>query len=96
MEKFKELVNLCGSRLSIMMNNHKDCHESVEEYLSKFNTENTPKEVLKKMIELDTTVRIIAYPDMPIGFCEIYHYDIDKAIDSMLDTIKQEHEEANA
>jgi hypothetical protein len=37
------------------------------------------------MIYLDNIVNVHFYPDNPIGFYDIYHYDLDSAIQLALD-----------
>ena len=88
MEKFKELVSLCKASIEISVNEHKDYYESVEQYINEDDREDIDKEVFEEMIKRDIIVRVQAYPRTPIGFFVVYHYDIDKAIEIVLDDIK--------
>ena len=45
-------------------------------------------DVLNKMIETNTMIELQFYPDTPIGFYKIYHYDLEQAIDIALNSIK--------
>lgn len=88
MEKFKELMSKCKASVHLTINDHKDSYQSVEEYLTYPNVENIEEDIgydiYEKMKELDTIVCLTIYPDTPIGSYQIYHYDIDEAIDKAL------------
>jgi len=84
MEKFKELVLLCKASVEISVNSHKDYYETVEQHIKEKERENIGKEVFEEMVKRDIVVRVQAYPDTPIGFFVVYHYDIDKAVASAL------------
>ena len=88
MEKLKKVMSLCKNEVSLSINEHKSSYTSVAEYLEDME-EKYPceKEVYDKMVELDTMIRICAYPDNAIGFYSVYHYDIDQALDIMLRTL---------
>ena len=91
MEKFKELISLCKCSVSIHVNDHKDAYyESVKDYISDEDAEDIEPEVYAKMVELNTCVEIYAYPTTPIGSYKIYHYDVDLAVEKMLEIIKKE------
>lgn len=87
MEKFKELVSLCKAGVSISVNCHKDYYESVEQYVDQ-DVKDINKDVFDEMVKRDTIVKVQAYPKTPIGFYDIYHYDIDKAVDIALHAVK--------
>jgi hypothetical protein len=94
MEKFKELVLLCKASVEISVNNNKDYYQTAKEYIegqSQMNKdiiEEIGEDVYNEMIKRDIVVEIQAYPDTPIGSYKIYHYDIDMAMDEMLNTIR--------
>ena len=88
MEKLKELTNKCKCSVELSINNHKDCFETVEQYLSSeyhqdFIKEQS-KDIYDRMIELDIVIELQFYPDSPNGFYKLYHYDIDKIIETAL------------
>jgi hypothetical protein len=94
MEKFKELVLLCKASVEISVNNNKDYYQTAKEYIegqSQMNKdiiEEIGEDVYNEMIKRDIVVEIQAYPNTPIGSYKIYHYDIDMAMDEMLNTIR--------
>lgn len=90
MEKFKELVSLCKASVEISVNDHKDYYESVEQHINEEDRENIDKEVFEEMVKRDIVVKVQAYPNNPIGFFVVYHYDIDKAVDIVLDAVKND------
>ena len=89
MEKFKELVKHCKCSVSITVNDHKDVYQTVQEYLDTENYPDIEQDVLDEMIKRDTIVLLQAYPKTPIGFYRVYHYDIEKAVDLMLEFLTQ-------
>jgi len=44
---------------------------------------------LDKIYETNNLVHIQFYPDTPIGFYNILHYDLDKALDLALEIIDE-------
>lgn len=86
--KLKELINKTKGSITLEINSHKDCYETVEEYLKgyphdKF-IDDIKQEVYDKMVETDTIIELQVYPDTPIGFYKIYHYDLDKILEIAL------------
>lgn len=88
MRQLEELVSLCKCSVEISINDHKDCYESVEQYIKEDEREDIDNEVFSEMIKRDTIVRVQAYPHTPIGFYVIYHYDIEKAVEMAIDAVK--------
>lgn len=91
MEKLNKLIKCCKGSVNLDINSHKDSYETVEQYfknpiLSEY-LEDVENDVYLKMIELDTIIELIFYPDTPIGSYAIYHYDIEKAIDIAMKTL---------
>jgi hypothetical protein len=88
-EKIKWLLERCKASVSISVNDHKDYYETVEQNLEKFVEKNEiDPEILGEMIKRDTTVHVQAYPDTPIGFYDCHHYDLEAAIDNIIESIK--------
>lgn len=99
MNKLSKLASLCKCSVSIGINDHKNYYENIEEYLLKsehdkiedFLTENqVGRDIYDKMVELDSLVIISAYDKTPVGSFCVYHYNIDLAIDKMINILKQE------
>lgn len=88
MQKLQELISLCKASISIDINNHKSSYETIEQYVSDDAAE-IDSEVLAEMIKRDIVFRLQVYPNTPIGFFVIYHYDIDLAIIEAIEIIKQ-------
>ena len=84
MDKLKELISKCKCSVMLSINDHRDNYETVEQYLRRNNPEIEDPEIVAKMIETDTIICLIFYPNTPIGSCEIYHYDLDRAFDEAL------------
>jgi hypothetical protein len=82
MDEFIKLVSLCKCSVEISVNDHKDYYLSVQDYINdEFEEPDIELNILQEMIRLDTVVRIQAYPNTPIGFFVVFHYDINQAVD---------------
>jgi hypothetical protein len=87
MTKLKEIMSLCKCGVFVSVNAHRDYYESVDENLDDRVDEIKP-EVMKKMVETNTIIHIQAYPETPVGFNQVFHYDLDAALDEMLECLK--------
>jgi hypothetical protein len=48
------------------------------------------EEIANKMIEHNTIIDLQFYPNTPIGFYSIYHYDLEMALDEALEILKND------
>jgi hypothetical protein len=82
MERLKFIVNRCKGEVSITINEHKSSYMSVSEYFEHDlpSKDDVDDLVLKEMRERDTIIRVQFYPDTPIGFHVVFHYDVDEAL----------------
>jgi hypothetical protein len=96
MNKLKELITLCKYSICIDINTHKDDYKTVEDYfrvvflLDEDMKSEIEKDVYNEMIKRDFIVKIQCYPNTPVGFFVVYHYDIEKAINEMIDLLKMD------
>lgn len=84
MNKLQDLIKKTKCSVSIDINSHRDYYETIEQHIEPENRKGISNDVWTKMIELDTCVRLQVYPDTPIGFYVIHHYDVEMAIDIAL------------
>lgn len=88
MDKLKELIKRCKCGVFVTVNEHRGYYRTAEEQLEEIMSLECPPEIERdvwdKMIELDTIINVHFYPDTPIGFYEVYHYDLDSALDEAL------------
>ena len=93
MEKLKKLLGSCKCGVYLNVNEHRDVYQTAEKFMDdQFNIDHELRQeiggdVLSKMLELNTIIHIQFYPHTPIGSYSIYHYDVDKALDSALETL---------
>lgn len=87
-EKIAELVRRCKCGVHLTFNGHRDNYESVRSYVSFVPADEPDADVLALMVERDTVVDLQCYVETPIGFYRIVHYDLDAALDAMLDTVR--------
>lgn len=85
MDKLKQLISRCKCSVSLSINEHREIYETAEQALEEAKQFSCPPDidddVRKIMIETDTVIILRFYPDNPVGFYEIYHYDLDKCFD---------------
>jgi len=84
MKKLQDLIKKTKCSVSITVNNHRDYYETIEQYVQPEEKQDISNDIWQKMIELDTCIELQFYPDTPVGFYKIYHYDIEKVIDIAL------------
>lgn len=93
-EKLNKILKRCKCGVYLNVNAHRDYYETVRDsinekiQLDSIEEGDIDKEVLDKMIELDTIIDLQFYPDTPIGSYSIYHYDLEKALDMAIDVLK--------
>lgn len=86
MDKLKYLIENCKNSVTVEVNGHRDIYMSVLEFLEDDSNE-IDKGILNKMVETDMVVRIQFYPDTPVGFYIVYHYDVEKALDECIEIL---------
>ena len=90
MNNMKKLLDRCKCGVSITINEHKNYYMDAELFIkdditsrllsSRCDvTECLPHKA--EMIKFDTIIDLQFYPDTPIGSYQIYHYDIELAIE---------------
>ena len=89
MEKLQELIKRTKCSLSISINDHRNYYETIDEFITGEDREEINDEVFSKMVELNTCIRLQIYPNTPVGFYVIHHYDLEAAIDIALNEIKE-------
>lgn len=84
MKKLQDLIKKTKCSISIDINHHRDYYETIEQHFDPDARKDISNDVWAKMIELDTCVRLQFYPNTPVGFYVIHHYDVEMAIDIAL------------
>lgn len=88
MDKLKELMARCKCGVYLTVNEHRDYYQTAAQALDEAGGFECPpqieQEVKARMIDTDTIVRLQFYPDTPVGFYSIWHYDLDSALDAAL------------
>lgn len=88
MDKLKKLMALCESGVHLTVNDHLGVYETASLALEKLEfcmpgLEIDP-DVRAKIIETDTLIDLLFYPDNPVGFYRVLHHDLDSALDEAL------------
>ena len=92
MEKLNKLTQRCKCGVHLAVNLHRDYYETVEQHfksnpIDEKDLEDIDKDVYEKMKETNTIIELQYYPDTPIGFYKVYHYDLEMAIDEALSSL---------
>jgi hypothetical protein len=89
-DKLKELMRRCKCGVYVTVNAHRDVYETAEMFLSETSTQGDHEHiqidpaVKAKMIETNTVIEVQFYPNTPISFYVLRHYDLDAALDQAL------------
>ncbi|MGX5662190.1 hypothetical protein [Diaphorobacter nitroreducens] len=87
MDKLKLLLNRCKCGVHITVNDHRDVYQTAKQAIEDLESMGhtvDDETVRAKMIETDTIVDLHFYPDTPVGFYKVLHYDLDSAMDIAL------------
>lgn len=87
MDKLKLLLNRCKCGVHITVNDHRDVYQTAKQVIEDLESMDhtvDDETVRAKMIEMDTIVDLHFYPDTPVGFYKVLHYDLDMALDIAL------------
>lgn len=93
-DKLKDLLSRCKCGVFVTVNEHRDYYETAAEHLGDAEGRECPPEiedaVRAQMIATDTIIKIQFYPDTPIGSYEIWHHDLDAALDECLGILAEQ------
>ena len=89
LKTFEKLIDKCKCGVYVNINSHKDSYETVSEYFNSDSLNKAEKEEIKegiyfKMQQMDTIIEVQFYPNTPITFYKVYHYDLETAISEAL------------
>lgn len=91
MDKLQKLLGKCKCGFHLTVNQHRDYYQTAEEALKEKEGYECPPEiepeVRQAMIDKNIIVDLQVYPDTPIGSYNIYHYDLEAAIDEALECL---------
>lgn len=83
--KLAVLMSKCKGGVYVTINEHRNMYEDVATHLKRTQwEEEIPKDVLAEMIAQDTIVGVQFYPNTPVGFEIVHHYDLDEALEQAL------------
>ena len=86
--QLQKLFDKCKCSVIIDYNQHKAVYENIKDYLTRFEKDEINPEVYKEIIKRDQIVELQFYPDTPIGFYLLIHYDLSKAIEEANNILK--------
>lgn len=92
-DKIEQLVSSCKGSVSITFNDNTTNYESVEECLNTDFTglyKDLDEEVKAEMIKRNRMVEVHFYPNTPVGFYHVTHYDLEMAIDQALEILEKQ------
>jgi hypothetical protein len=90
-DKLNKIVSRCKCGVYVSINPHRDQYLSVTDWLddvifscNEDARDEITEETVHGMIVENTIIQIRFYPDTPIGFYRVFHYDLDTALDVAL------------
>ena len=92
-DKLTLLLERCKCGVYITVNEHRDIYQSAADKLAELRDHEPDgdleieKDIEVKMVELNTIINIHFYPDTPIGFYSLYHYDMNMALCQALEIL---------
>ena len=86
-EKIKELKSKCLFGVYISINEHRDVYQTIDEFISHPEVNYINNDIYNKMIETDTLISITCYPTTPSGCYVSYHYDLEMALENLLNEL---------
>ena len=89
MNRLKEIMEKCKGSVTLSINEHRDCYETIPDFIHDDFLEDIPKDILAEMIERDTCLELRWYPWTPIGFRIRHHYDLDQLLDEVLESVRE-------
>jgi len=91
MDKLLKLISMCRCGVYLTVNQHRDYYETAAQKLEESEGYECPPEideiVKQKMIGTNTIITIQFYPDTPIGSYEIWHYDLELALNEAIECL---------
>jgi len=92
LQKLQKIISKCKCSVNLTINCHKDYHQTVQEYLNdqmelSGNDLEIENDIETKMNEIDTIIELQFYPDTPIGFYRIFHYNLEQALNEALEIL---------
>lgn len=88
MKKINNLKNICKGEVSLVINEHRNNYFTVEDWLEELDIQGVPPEVMEEMCKRDVVVDLWFYPDTPVGFYRVLHYDVEAAVDIALNILE--------
>jgi len=93
MEKLKQLASMCKGTVTVQVNGYKNNYETASQHLANLKLARgedfeIPEHVQQTMIQIGSVVEVSFYPDSPVGFYSVYHWDLEAAIDEALEIMK--------
>lgn len=81
----RDILLRCKCGVFFTANEHRDYYQTAEEWLvdrirDQEEIDKFDKEIWGEMIKRDTIYSLQFYPDTPVGFYIIYHYDYDELL----------------
>lgn len=89
MSDIKKLIDSCKFGVFLSVNEHLDYYDDTVDVVEELDIDQGIKEI---MIKTNTVVRLQFYPISPIGFYEVFHFDVDEAVKIALGILREENE----
>lgn len=96
MNKLQQIIDKCKCGIYLEINKNRDYYQTVEEEIKEIQNmisiDEIEPEMIKKMIKHNSLISLQFYPNSPVGFCIIYHYDLESILDWALKILKEDYQ----
>lgn len=89
MNKLNEIISRCKGSVTLQCNDHRSYYETIPQSIDDRFLKYIPEDVLAEMVARDTCLEIQFYPNTPIGFIRLYHYDLDALLHLALGSLNE-------
>jgi len=93
-DKLTRLIKLCKCGVQLYVNEHRNYYQTVGQQFDETDKlEDVTLEVLDEMKKRDIMIEVHFYPETPVGFYRVYHYDLESALDEAIKIVEREYPE---
>jgi len=89
--KLQQIQQKCKCSINLSINDYRNYYQSIRKGIDEINRmledwgdDLLSEEMINKMIEHEMIVELCFYPDTPVGSYNIFHYDIEQALEEAL------------
>lgn len=95
-DRIEHLANICQEAVSIFINDyHRGSGETIRDHIKEMKL-NVPEEIIQQMEKRNMIVEVIAYPRNQVGSYRYSHYDVEYAVNQVIEWVERDIKEWTA